>query len=189
MLAYATMSEGGSPYGGGRGLPPSAAFSANSGLLSPGHSFSVLTQRHMHLYGTTREHFAEVAISQRENAIRRPTSLQTQPLTKDEYFAARMISDPLCLFDYTQETDGAVAVITVSADRAKDLRQPPAYILASAHGGTGRWGPAIFRYFQAPDDEFASSGHRPSPSGSTRWRASRPPTSTSRCSTTTSHPS
>ena len=87
--------------------------------------------------------------------------LQTKPLTLDEYFAARMISDPLCLFDYTQESDGAVAVITTSADRAKDLRQPPAYILSSAHGGTGRWGPAIFRYFQAPDDEFASSGHRP----------------------------
>jgi acetyl-CoA acetyltransferase len=161
VLAYASMSEGGgSPYGG-RGMPPSTAFSANSGLLSPGHSFSVLTQRHMHLYGTRREHFAEVAISQRENAIKRPTSLQKHPLTLDEYFAARMISEPLCLFDYTQETDGAVAVITTSADRAKDLRQPPAYILASANGGSGRWGPAIFRYFQAPDDEFASSGHRP----------------------------
>ena len=72
-----------------------------------------------------------------------------------------MISDPLCLFDYTMESDGAVAVITTSADRAKDLRQPPAYILSSAHGGSGRWGPAIFRYFQVPDDEFASSGHRP----------------------------
>jgi acetyl-CoA acetyltransferase len=131
-------------------------------LLSPGHSFSVLTQRHMHLYGTKREHFAEVAISQRENAIRRPeTALQKQPLTLDEYFAARMISEPLCLFDYTQETDGAVAVITTSAERAQDLRQPPVYITASANGGSGRWGPAIFRYFQAPDDEFASSGHRP----------------------------
>ena len=98
---------------------------------------------------------------ERANAIRRPTSLQKQPLTLDEYFAARMISDPLCLFDYTMESDGAVAVITTSADRAKDLRQPPAYILSSAHGGSGRWGPAIFRYFQVPDDEFASSGHRP----------------------------
>ncbi len=161
VLAYATMSEGGGAYGGGGGISASAAFAANAGLLSPGHSFSVLTQRHMHLYGTTRDHFAEVAISERANAIRRPTSLQKQPLTREEYFAARMISDPLCLFDYTMESDGAVAVITTSADRARDLRQPPAYILSSAHGGSGRWGPAIFRYFQAPDDEFASSGHRP----------------------------
>jgi acetyl-CoA acetyltransferase len=161
VLGYALMSEGGaSPYGRS-GIAPSAAFTANSGLLSPGHSFSLLAQRHMHLYGTRREHFAEVCISTRENAIRRPTALQTKPLTLDEYFDARMVSDPLCLFDYTMESDGAVAVITVAADRAKDLRQPPVYILASAHGGTGRWGPAIFRYFQAPEEQFASSGHRP----------------------------
>jgi acetyl-CoA acetyltransferase len=160
VLQYATMTEGGA-YGGG-GVSANAAFTANSGLLSPGHSFSVLARRHMYLYGTKREHFAEIAISQRANAIRRPaTALQTKPLSLDEYFEARMISDPLCLFDYTLETDGAVAVITVSADRAKDLRQPPVHILASAHGGTGRWGPAIFRYFQAPEEEFASSGHRP----------------------------
>ncbi len=161
VLAYATMSESASPYGGG-GVPPSAAFTANAGLLSPGHSFSVLAQRHMYLYGTKREHFAEVAMSQRENARKRPeTALRTDPMTLDDYFNARMISDPLCLLDYTQETDGAVAVITVSADRAKDLRQPPVHILASAHGGTGSWGPGIFKYFQANDDEFASSGHRP----------------------------
>jgi len=160
MLQYALMSEGSSPYGGS-GIPPSAAFTANNGLLSPGHSFALLTQRHMHLYGTKREHLAEVCISERENAIKRPTSLRTEPLTLDDYFNARMISDPLCLFDYTMESDGAVAVVTVAAERAKDLRQPPVYILASAHGGTGRWGPALFRYFQIPDDEFASSGHRP----------------------------
>lgn len=161
LLGYAMMSDGGgSPYGSS-GVPPSAAFTANNGLLSPGHSFSLLTQRHMALYGTTREHLAEVCITERENAIKRPTSLRTEPITLDDYFNARMISDPLCLFDYTMESDGAVAVITTSAERAKDLRQPPVLILASAHGGSGRWGPALFRYFQIPDDEFASSGHRP----------------------------
>jgi len=158
-LAY-LMAAGGGPYGGG-GVQPSAAFTASSGLIAPGHSFAVLTQRHMHLYGTTREHLAEVAISQRNNAIRRPTSIQRTPLTLDDYFNARMINDPFCLFDYTLETDGAVAVITTSAERARDLRQPPVYIMASAHGGMGRWGPAIFSYFQAPDEYFASSGHRP----------------------------
>jgi len=159
-LAYAVASDSSSPYGGS-GVPPSAAFTANNGLLSPGHSFALLAQRHMHLYGTKREHFAEVCISQRDNAIKRPTSLRTTPLTLEDYFNARMISDPLCLFDYTMESDGAVAVITVGADRAKDLRQPPVYILSSAHGGSGRWGPALFRYFQIPNDEFPSSGHRP----------------------------
>jgi acetyl-CoA acetyltransferase len=155
------MSEGGSSPYGGSGMPPSTAFSANSGLLSPGHSFSVLTQRHMHLYGTKREHFAEVCISERENAIKRPTALRTEPLTLDDYFNARMINDPLCLFDYTMESDGAVAAVITSAERARDLRQPPVYVLSSAHGGMGRWGPAIFNYFQSPDEYFTSSGHRP----------------------------
>jgi|KBSSwiStaDraftv2_1062776.scaffolds.fasta_scaffold130323_2 acetyl-CoA acetyltransferase len=161
MLGYALMSDGGgSPYGSS-GIAPSAAFTANNGLLSPGHSFSQIASRHMHLYGTKREHFAEVCISQRDNAIKRPTSLRTEPLTLEDYFNARMISDPLCLFDYTMESDGAVAVITTSTERAKDLRQPLVTIMASAHGGSGRWGPALFRYFQTPDAEFASSGHRP----------------------------
>jgi acetyl-CoA acetyltransferase len=151
---------GGSPYGGG-GIPPSMAFIAGSGLLSPGHSFSLLAQRHMHLYGTKREHFAEICISQRNNAMTRPTALRREPLTLDEYFNARIISDPFCLYDYTMESDGAVAVITVSAERAKDLKQPPVYIMGSANGGAGRWGTAIFTYFQMPDEYFASSGHRP----------------------------
>jgi acetyl-CoA acetyltransferase len=115
----------------------------------------------MELYGTKREHLAEVCISTRENAIRRPkTALRTEPLTLDQYFDARMISDPLCLYDYTMESDGAVAAVVASADRAKDLRQPPAYIMGSANGGMGRWGSAIFTYFQMPDEYFASSGHR-----------------------------
>jgi acetyl-CoA acetyltransferase len=160
MLGYATASEGSSPYGSS-GISSSAAFTANNGLLSPGHSFAQIASRHMHLYGTKREHFAEVCITERENAIKRPTSLRTEPLTMDDYFNARMINDPLCLFDYTMESDGAVAVITTSLDRAKDLRQPPAVIMGSAHGGSGRWGPALFKYFQTPDEEFATSGHRP----------------------------
>jgi acetyl-CoA acetyltransferase len=151
---------GGNPYAGA-GIPASMAFFASSGLMSPGHSFSLLTKRHMHLYGTKREHLAEIAINQRNNAMTRPTAIQRTPLTLDDYFNARIISEPLCLFDYTMETDGAVAVITTSAERARDLRQPPVYILASAHGGMGRWGPAIFSYFQQPDEYFASSGHRP----------------------------
>ncbi|MHB8662187.1 MAG: thiolase C-terminal domain-containing protein [Acidimicrobiales bacterium] len=148
-----------SPYGSG-GVPPSIAFMAGSGLMSPGHSFALLTKRHMELYGTSREHLAEVAISTRENAITRPTALQTEPLSIDEYFDARMISDPLCLFDYTMESDGAVAAVVTSAERAQDLRHRPVYLMGSANGAMGRWGSAIFTYFQMPDDYFASSGHR-----------------------------
>lgn len=139
---------------------PEGNFIQPTGLMGPGQMFAVLAQRHMHLYGTTREHFAEVAISTRENARRRETSIMREELTLDDYFNARMIADPLCLFDFCLECDGAVAVVTTTAERARDLRHPPAYVRASAHGGNGRWGQAI-TWMGMPDDEFASSGHRP----------------------------
>jgi acetyl-CoA acetyltransferase len=140
-------------------LAPTMAFNAPASISSPGHNFSMITNRHMHQYGTKREHFAEICISQRANAIRRPTSLMREPLTLDDYFNARMISEPLCLFDYTPETDGAVAVITTSVERARDLKQPPAIIVGTANGGTGSH-PTLLGSFQMPEASFASSGHR-----------------------------
>src|SRR5262249_15723770 len=128
------------------------AFHAGSGLGSMGHSVAILAQRHMHLYGTRREHYAEIAMTQRNYAIPRSTSLQRSPMTIDDYFNARMISDPLCLFDYTLETDGCVAAVVTSAERARNLRQPPVYIMGSANGGMGRWGTAVGGYFQQPDE-------------------------------------
>lgn len=127
------------------------------GLFSPGQRFAMITQRHMALYGTRREHFGEVAISQRANAIRRPNSLRREPLTMEQYLESRMICDPLCLLDHTMESDGAVALITTSAERARDLQRPPVYIRATASGGDGRWGRGIETMGMA-EDIFASSG-------------------------------
>jgi acetyl-CoA acetyltransferase len=143
-------------------IPPSpqGSFLMPSGLVGPGHLMAVLTRRHMHLYGTRREAFAEIAISSRENALKRPTALKRAPLTLDEYFKARMIAEPLCLYDFCLETDGAVAVITAGLDRARDLRQPPVKVIAAAHGGRREWGRA-FAWYGMPDPHFASSGHAP----------------------------
>jgi acetyl-CoA acetyltransferase len=149
----------GGAYGGGVSVPPATAFSAPAGMGSPGHNFSMVTQRHMHQYGTKREHLAEICINQRNNALTRPKALMKTPLTLDEYFNARMISDPLCLFDYTMESDGAVAVITTSVERAKDLRHPPAVIAGSVAGGhTDNY--SLLGWWQQKGNEFASSGHR-----------------------------
>jgi acetyl-CoA acetyltransferase len=152
------------PGGGGGGIfafmmSPTMAFNLPASISSPGHNFSMITNRHMQQYGTTREHFFAICESQRNNAIRRPTSLMREPLTHDDYFNARMISEPLCLFDYTPETDGAVAVITTSVERAKDLKQPPAIITGTANGGTGNHA-SLLGSFQMPESSFASSGHR-----------------------------
>jgi acetyl-CoA acetyltransferase len=137
---------------------PMNSFLQPSGLSGPGHLMSVLARRHMHDYGTRREDFAEIALSQRANAANRPKALKRDPLTLDDYFNARMIADPLCLFDFCLETDGAVAVITTGLDRAKDLRQRPVPVLAAVHGGSRDWGRA-FAWMGMPAETFASSGH------------------------------
>ena len=151
----AAMANKAGPYA--RPSTPEKDFVAPYGAFAPGHFFSILAKRHMHEFGTTREHFAEVCISTRNYAINHPTSIRKSPLTLDEYFAARMISDPLCLFDYTMESDGAVAVITTSAERAKDLKQEPVYVRAAASGGDGRWGRGI-SWMGMPDDLFPTAG-------------------------------
>ena len=142
-------------------VTPISSFVQPSGLAGPGHLMSLLTRRHMHQYGTTRDAFAEIAISTRQNALNRPKARYRQPLTREQYFSARMIADPLCLYDFCLESEGAVAVITTSIERARDLRQPPVPVLAAAHGGTREWGRA-FSWFGMPDDAtFASSGNKP----------------------------
>ncbi|MFB0874301.1 MULTISPECIES: thiolase [unclassified Sphingobium] len=137
---------------------PESCFYQSAGLVGPGHMFALLAQRHMHLYGTKREHFAEVAMSTRLNALTHPDALMKTPMSLDDYFAAPMISTPHCLFDFCLETDGAVAVIVTSAERAKDLRQKPVLVHASAQGGAGEWGRSIY-WMNMPDASFASSGH------------------------------
>ena len=139
---------------------PINSFIQPSGLSGPGHLMSVLARRHMHMYGTRREAFAEIALSTRANALNRPKAMHRTPLTLDDYFNARMIAEPLCLYDFCQETDGAVAVITTSMDRARDLKHEPALVVAAAHGGVRDWGRA-FAWMGMPDEYFASSGNKP----------------------------
>jgi len=105
------------------------------GLLRPVDEVAVLTRRYMHLSGATRRHLAEVALAERSHADRNPAALMAgRPMTLESYLEARWISEPLCLFDNCLETDGALAVVVVRADRAVDCPHPPAYVHAFAQG-------------------------------------------------------
>ena len=137
---------------------PDRAFFMAGGLVGPGHFFAMLAKRHMHQYGTRRDAFCEVAMSTRENAITRPGARFTKPLTKEEYFNGPMIADPLCRYDFCLENDIAGALILTSAERAKDLKQRPAYVLNAEQGGRREWGRGI-AWLNMPDKYFASSGH------------------------------
>jgi acetyl-CoA acetyltransferase len=105
------------------------------GLLRPVDEVAMLTRRYMHEFGATREHLANVALAFRKHANRNAAAtMHDRPLTREQYMEARWISEPLCLFDNCLETDGALAVVLVSAERAKDLPQTPALVHAAAQG-------------------------------------------------------
>jgi acetyl-CoA acetyltransferase len=105
------------------------------GLLTPGQIFALMAQRHMVDYGTTAEQLGGIALACRNRANANPRAqMHDRPLTMDEYLGARMISEPLRLFDFCLETDGACAVVVTTAERAADLAQPPALIRAVAQG-------------------------------------------------------
>lgn len=105
------------------------------GLLRPVDEIAMLARRYIHTFGATRDHLANVAIASRKHANRNPAAtMYEKAMTREDYFAARWVSEPLCLFDNCLETDGAVACVVVSRERAADLRQPPVLIHSFAQG-------------------------------------------------------
>jgi acetyl-CoA acetyltransferase len=90
-------------------------------------------QRYMHLYGATREEMATLATQQRRNANRNERAhFRDTSMSVDDYMNARYIAEPLCLFDCDIPVEGCAAFVLTSAERARDLRNPPAYIAACA---------------------------------------------------------
>jgi acetyl-CoA acetyltransferase len=98
------------------------------GLTSPAGGAALAMQRYMTLYGTTSAELAAVPIALRKHALLSPLAVMKKPLTLADHQASRMIVDPLRLFDCCLVTDGAAVALVTSAERARDLRQPPIYI-------------------------------------------------------------
>jgi len=113
-------------------LPDLNQWHVPQGLVSAFQEMAMISMRHRIEYGTTDDHYADVAIAFREHAMRNPNAVMRTPMTRADHHASRMIADPLRLLDCNIETDGAVAMIVTSAERARDLRQPPAIIRAGA---------------------------------------------------------
>ncbi len=107
------------------------------GMLIPGSWIAMIANKYMHTYGVTREDLGRVAISQRNYALNNPRAYgYGKPLSMDEYLAMEPIADPLCLYDFCQETDGGCAILVTSAARARDLRQTPAVIRGVTQAST-----------------------------------------------------
>jgi len=99
-------------------------------------AYAMAARRHMHQYGTTSEQLAEIAVVTRRHAGLNPLAMYREPITVQDVLHSRMIADPLHLFDCCVVSDGGGAVLVTTEERARDLKQPPVYVLGSSEGHT-----------------------------------------------------
>lgn len=103
-------------------------FEAPYGISIPG-CYAMIARRYMHEYGITREQLAQVAVTTRRHASLHPNSHMKAPITIEDVVNSKSISEPLNILDCCLISDAAGAFIVTSAERARDLKSKPAYLL------------------------------------------------------------
>lgn len=107
------------------------------GFHTPAAWVGMFARRYMHRYGATSEDFGRVAVAVRDFAATNPAAFfHGKPITLAEHQASKWIAEPLHLLDCCQESDGAVAMVITSAERAKDMKNKPVLIKAASQGIT-----------------------------------------------------
>ena len=121
------------------------------GIRTPAAMAALFATRYAHEFGADSTDFGRVSVTSRAHAATNPDAwFHGKPITLEEHQSSRWIVEPLRLLDCCQESDGAVAVVVTSPERARDLRRPPAMIRAAAQGA-------------AADQHEMTSYYRPSP--------------------------
>lgn len=117
---------------------PDAQFDAPYGPLQPISAYALAADRHRHLYGSTPEQLAEIAVAAREWALLNPAAYRHDdgPLTVDDVLGSPLVSSPLHRLDCCLVTDGGGAVVLTTLDRARDLPKPPIRVLGHAETTT-----------------------------------------------------
>ena len=116
----------------------SGGLEAAYGMFGVNGRYALVAQRHMHTYGTTNDHFGQIAVGQRAFAQGNPAAqFCGRPLSLEDYHASRWVAEPFHLLDCCLVSNGGVAVIVTSAERARDLRRPPVYVRGMAQGHPG----------------------------------------------------
>jgi acetyl-CoA acetyltransferase len=135
-------------------LPPFLDMYGPYGLLSPASWVALQARRYMHEYGVTNEDFGRISVVDRKHAATNPAAwFYQRPITLTDHQQSKWIVEPvLRLLDCCQESDGGVALVVTTSERARDLRQPPALITAAAQGA-------------ADDGELMTSYYRPDITG------------------------
>ncbi len=98
------------------------------GALSAANWIAMAASQHFGRYGTTREQLGAIALNARDNAARNPAAIYRDPMTMDDYLAARPVSTPFGLFDCDVPCDGSVAIIVSAREAGADRPHPPVLI-------------------------------------------------------------
>jgi len=106
-------------------------FEAPFGVYGPPSMFPIPVLRFMKTYGITHEQLAMVAVVQREWAAKNPRAMMKDPITVADVLNSRMIAYPFRLLQCCLVTDGGGALILTSAERARDFKTKPVYILGT----------------------------------------------------------
>ncbi|MBV9749223.1 MAG: thiolase [Acetobacteraceae bacterium] len=96
-------------------------------------SYAMAAQRHMHLFGTTPEQLARIAVAARQHAQRNPLAMYRKDLSVDDVLSSRMVSSPLHKLDCCVISDGGGALVLTREDRARDRPKPPVWVLGASH--------------------------------------------------------
>lgn len=97
--------------------------------MLPAAAYALAASRHMHEFGTTREHLAEVAVAARQWALLNPAAWEKEPLTVQQVLSSQMVCEPLTVRDCCLVLDGGGAMVLTSRARASSLREPPVHVL------------------------------------------------------------
>ncbi|HEX4017195.1 MAG TPA: thiolase family protein [Frankiaceae bacterium] len=133
VFGDAPLTEGrrtGAAYGGGRNAPGGwRGMMSAAGINGANSMYALAARRHMLTFGTTSEQFAHIAVAQREWAMANPQAQMRTPMTIEDHQSSRWVAEPFHLFDCCLVSNGGVAVIVTSAERAASLQQPPVHVL------------------------------------------------------------
>jgi acetyl-CoA acetyltransferase len=130
--------SGAAAYGAAaRGQSGWRGLAAAAGITSANQMYAMAARRHMERYGTSSEQLGAITVAQRDWAALNPLAQVRAPITIQDYLASRWVAEPFRLLDCCLVSNGGIAVIVTSADRAAGLRQPPVYVRgwAQAHPG------------------------------------------------------
>jgi len=119
---------------GGGAATLQGQFEAPFGTAGPPNTFTVPVVAHMKKYGTTEEQIASVSVATRAWAAKNPRAMMRDPITVEDVLNSRMIAWPIHLLECCLVTDGGGALILTTADRARDFKKPPVYILGTGEG-------------------------------------------------------